>query len=139
MSRPPSQRIVRHQPSATLFKPRGVPAAYLDEVTLALDEVEAMRLADCEGLYQADAAVRMNVSRATFGRIIESAHRKVADALVYGKALVIEGGNVTFVHPAAALGAPGRGPGRGMGRGWGRGHGRHRHGHGGPNSTGTER
>jgi hypothetical protein len=52
---------------------------------------------------------------------------------------VIEGGNVTFVHPAAALGAPGRGPGRGMGRGWGRGHGRHRHGHGGPNPTGTER
>jgi uncharacterized protein len=61
---------------------------------MALDEFEAMRLADLEGLYQEQAAERMNVSRTTFSRIIDSAHRKMADALVHGKALRIEGGPV---------------------------------------------
>jgi predicted DNA-binding protein (UPF0251 family) len=66
----------------------------LDEVVMSLDEFEAMRLADLEGLYQEQAAARMNVSRPTFGRIIDSARRKVAEALVHGKALRIEGGPV---------------------------------------------
>jgi predicted DNA-binding protein (UPF0251 family) len=66
----------------------------LEEVVLALDEFEALRLADLEGLYQEQAAERMNVSRPTFGRILEAAHRKLADALVHGKALRIEGGPV---------------------------------------------
>ena len=54
------------------------------------DELEAMRLADLEGLYQEEEASRMNVSRATFGRVINAAHRKVADAIIHGKALTIE-------------------------------------------------
>ncbi len=62
---------------------------------MSLDEYEAIRLADLEGLYQEQAASRMNISRQTFGRIIESAHRKVADVLVNGKALKIEGGDVS--------------------------------------------
>lgn len=62
---------------------------------LSLDEFEAIRLADQEGLYQAEAAGQMEVSRATFGRILEAAHRKVAEALVGGKALVIVGGPVS--------------------------------------------
>jgi predicted DNA-binding protein (UPF0251 family) len=62
----------------------------LEEVNLGLDELEAIRLADLEGLYQEEAAVRMNVSRATFGRIIGEARHKVADAVVNGKALTIE-------------------------------------------------
>lgn len=61
----------------------------LEEVDLELDEVEAMRLADIEGLYQADAALRMGVSRQTFGNIIARAHRKVALAILQGKALRI--------------------------------------------------
>ena len=61
---------------------------------MALDEFEAMRLADLDGLYQEQAAGQMNVSRPTFSRIIDSAHRKMADALVHGKALRIEGGPV---------------------------------------------
>jgi len=61
---------------------------------MSLDEFEALRLADLEGLYQEQAALRMNVSRPTFGRIIDSAHRKVAEVLVHGKALRIEGGPV---------------------------------------------
>jgi predicted DNA-binding protein (UPF0251 family) len=61
-------------------------ASSLEEVLLSLDEYEAIRLADGEGLYQEQAALMMNISRQTFGRIIESAHRKVADVLVNGKA-----------------------------------------------------
>jgi predicted DNA-binding protein (UPF0251 family) len=64
---------------------------------MTLDEFEAMRLADLDGLYQEQAAQQMNVSRPTFSRIIESAHRKMADALVHGKALHIEGGPVRKV------------------------------------------
>jgi predicted DNA-binding protein (UPF0251 family) len=64
----------------------------LEEVILTVDEFEALRLADLENLYQEQAAEKMNVSRQTFGRIIESAHKKVAEALVKGKALKIEGG-----------------------------------------------
>lgn len=63
-------------------------------VTLTLDEYEAIRLADREGLYQEEAAERMGVSRATFGRIVDVAHRKIAEAITDGKALRIEGGQV---------------------------------------------
>lgn len=66
--------------------------AILDEVVLLVDEFEAMRLADYEGLYQEQAAAKMRVSRQTFGRIIESAHKKIAEALIFGKAIKIEGG-----------------------------------------------
>ena len=61
---------------------------------MTLDEFEAIRLADLEGLYQEQAAETMSVSRPTFSRIVESAHRKIADVLVHGKALRIEGGPV---------------------------------------------
>ena len=63
---------------------------HLEEVLLSLDEFEAIRLADNEGLYHEEAAVRMNVSRATFGRILDNARGKVADAIINGKALKIE-------------------------------------------------
>jgi len=62
----------------------------LQEVFLHMDEVEALRLADFEGFYHEDAALKMNVSRATFGRILDEARRKVAEALLKGKALRIE-------------------------------------------------
>jgi predicted DNA-binding protein (UPF0251 family) len=79
-------------PESNYFKPRGIPLSLLEEVILTVDEFEAIRLADLEGLYQEQAAEQMNVSRQTFGRIIDSAHKKVAEALVRGKALKIEGG-----------------------------------------------
>ncbi|OPX94719.1 MAG: hypothetical protein A4E62_02823 [Syntrophorhabdus sp. PtaU1.Bin002] len=63
---------------------------HLEQIGLGLDELEALRLADLEGLYQEEAAARMNVSRPTFGRIINEARRKVADAIINGKVLVIE-------------------------------------------------
>jgi predicted DNA-binding protein (UPF0251 family) len=70
--------------------------AELEEVALSVDELEALRLADLEGLYHDGAAERMGVSRATFGRIVETARRKVAEALVHGRALKIGGGAVAW-------------------------------------------
>jgi predicted DNA-binding protein (UPF0251 family) len=94
MVRPCKCRKVGISPNAVYFKPRGIPLCSLEEVCLSLDEAEAMRLADLEGMYQEEAAKQMNVSRQTFGNIINSAHKKVADALIKGKALLIKGGTV---------------------------------------------
>lgn len=94
MSRPKCCRKIGCAPDNKYFKPRGVPFVRMDEITLTLDEFEAIRLADLEGLYQEKAAEKMNISRQTFGRIIESAHKKVADVLINGKALKIAGGEV---------------------------------------------
>jgi len=92
MSRPINCRRVGSMPESNYFKPRGIPLSMLEEVILSVDEFEAIRLADLESLYQEQAAEKMKVSRQTFGRIVESAHKKVAEALVQGKALKIEGG-----------------------------------------------
>lgn len=101
MPRPRFCRRVAGAPIAPVFKPAGIPASQLEEVVLTLDEFEAIRLADGEALYQEQAAEKMNVSRQTFGRIIESAHKKIADCLVRGKALRIEGGVVAVAGAVA--------------------------------------
>ena len=98
MARPFKKRRVGCKPEANYFKPRGIPVAHLDEVVLTIDELEAIRLADLEECYQEAAAEQMNVSRQTFGNIIRSAHKKIADALVRGKALKIEGGIFTMIE-----------------------------------------
>ncbi|MBS1209510.1 MAG: hypothetical protein H6R19_1908 [Proteobacteria bacterium] len=89
MGRPPICRKLACEVAVSYFKPQGIPLRELEEIALELDEVEALRLADIEGLYQADAALRMGVSRQTFGKIIARAHQKVARALLHGKALRI--------------------------------------------------
>ncbi len=91
MARPMKCRRVECDVPVRYFKPQGVPMCSLEEVELAIDEVEAMRLTDIEDLYQADAAERMGVSRQTLGNIIARAHKKVAMALLQGKALRICG------------------------------------------------
>ncbi|MBP7736919.1 MAG: DUF134 domain-containing protein [Spirochaetes bacterium] len=96
MARSKCCRQVGSVPDTNYFKPRGIPATMLEEVVLTLDEFEAVRLADLEGLYQEDGARKMNISRQTFGRIIDSAHKKIADVLINGKALKIEGGEVAI-------------------------------------------
>ena len=98
MSRPFRCRKVRCSPDANYFKPRGIPTNLLEEVNLSIDELEAVRLADLESKYQEDAAKKMNVSRQTFGNILTSAHKKIADVLVNSKALKIEGGVVKMVE-----------------------------------------
>jgi predicted DNA-binding protein (UPF0251 family) len=101
MVRPRNCRRVGCLPESYYFKPRGIPLTKLEEVHLTVDEFEAIRLADLEGLYQEKAAVKMNISRPTFGRIIESGHKKVAEALVKGKALKIEGGDFVMASMRA--------------------------------------
>jgi len=90
MSRPKKLRCVRCKPDATYFKPRGIPLVELEEISITMDELEAIRLADYEGLYQENAASKMKISRQTFGRILYEAHRKIAECLIKGKALKIE-------------------------------------------------
>jgi predicted DNA-binding protein (UPF0251 family) len=92
MPRPFKCRYIHCEPDVSYFKPRGIPISRLDEVVLTVDEFESVRLADVEGLYQDEAAGKMNVSRQTFGNIVKSARCKVADALVNGKAIKIRGG-----------------------------------------------
>ncbi|MBU7045664.1 MAG: DUF134 domain-containing protein [Theionarchaea archaeon] len=93
MARPRHCRRVRYGPQCTYFKPRGVGIQFLEEVVLQVDELEAIRLVDLEGKGQAEAAEIMSVSQPTFHRIAKEARRKVADALVNGKALRIGGGD----------------------------------------------
>jgi predicted DNA-binding protein (UPF0251 family) len=98
MARPKCCRRVDGEPDCRIFKPAGVPRAVLEEIILSIDEFEAIRLADLEGLYHEQAAARMNVSRPTFGRIIEEARGKVARVLVEGLALRIEGGAIEMAE-----------------------------------------
>lgn len=80
-------------PGVTFFKPAGIPLRALEEIQLTVEEAEAIRLKDLEGLEQEEGAEKMNISRPTFQRILASARQKVADALLNGKAIRIEGGN----------------------------------------------
>ena len=98
MPRPFRLRRVCCRPDSNYFKPRGIPLDVLEEVNLTMDELEAIRLADLEEMYQEDAAKKMDVSRQTFGNIIASAHKKIADTLVNSKALKIEGGVVKMME-----------------------------------------
>ncbi len=117
MPRPFCPRHVQFVPGTTYFKPAGVPLRELEEVVLALDELEALRLADLQGLYQEQAAEQMKISRPTFARVVESARKKVADALSNGKALRLEGGPVVQPGPARPAGHGCCGRGRGC-HGW---------------------
>lgn len=93
MPRPLKCRRVAFLPGVTYFKPAGIPLRSLEEVCLSVEEAEAIRLKDLEGLEQEEGAEKMNVSRPTFQRVLASARQKIADALLNGKAIRIEGGN----------------------------------------------
>jgi predicted DNA-binding protein (UPF0251 family) len=87
------RRRVGSLPQVTYFKPAGVPLAHLQEVRLTIEEAESIRLKDVEGMEQDECAEKMRVSRTTFARILLLARQKMADALLNGKAIRIEGGN----------------------------------------------
>jgi len=97
MPRPRKPRYVEFLPNVTYFKPAGVPMATLDEVYLGVDELEALRLKDLEGLDQEECARRMNLAQSTFQRILSAAREKLTRAIVEGKAVRIEGGDFEFV------------------------------------------
>ena len=93
MPRPTKCRRVAFLPSVTYFKPAGIPLKVLKAVRLSVEEAEAIRLKDLEGLEQEEGAEMMNISRPTFQRVLKSARRKMADALLCGKAIKVEGGS----------------------------------------------
>jgi len=96
MPRPQYNRVVHEPPLFSEFKPLGVKGRQLEQILLTLDEFEAFRLADNVGLSHAEAAEEMCISRSTFTRLIEKARKKIADFIIQGKLLVIDGGNIHF-------------------------------------------
>jgi predicted DNA-binding protein (UPF0251 family) len=117
MPRPPQPRRI-HRPSGVAgFRPIGRPLWSVPTVTLALDGLEALRLADVEGLYQEAAAEQMGVSRATFARILTHARSVVADALTTGKVLLIADEGRAVIGPEEPLPCPLHWGGRRRGRG----------------------
>jgi uncharacterized protein len=111
MSRPRIDRKIEFQPNVTYFKPAGVMMTDLDEVIITFDETEAVRLSEVQKIGQKEAAKKMDISQPTFHRLLESARRKIADALINGKAIKIEGGNFKMMQ-SFGRGGQGRGQGR---------------------------
>jgi predicted DNA-binding protein (UPF0251 family) len=92
MPRPHRGRKIGHLPDSTYFKPAGIPVSALKTTTIGLDELEAMRLVDGEGLKQTEAAEQMDISQSTIARLLASGRKKVALALAHGEALRLEKG-----------------------------------------------
>ncbi|HLE12785.1 MAG: hypothetical protein A2504_09465 [Bdellovibrionales bacterium RIFOXYD12_FULL_39_22] len=88
--RPKKHRHTCCKINANYFKPRGVSMDKLSEIVLHADEIEALRLAHLNDMYQEEAAVEMKISRQTFGRILNSAYRKITEAIIDGKALRLD-------------------------------------------------
>ena len=109
MPRPRRCRRVGFQPDVTYFKPAGIRMVELEEVILTVDEFEAVRLKDLEGLEQEECAKKMSISQPTFHRLVSSARKKIADAIVNGKAIKIEGG----IYKMVGVGRGGFGRGAG--------------------------
>lgn len=96
MARTPKERFVATPPLFTVFKPAGIAGENLKNVTLELDEYEAVRLADYVGMEHEEASKAMGISRSTFTRLVERARKKVASLLVEGVKLTLEGGSIHF-------------------------------------------
>ncbi|HDP74162.1 MAG TPA: DUF134 domain-containing protein [Candidatus Woesearchaeota archaeon] len=96
MPRPRRCRLVESEPRVSFFKPSGIRKLDLEEARLDVDEFEAVRLKDLESLEQGECARRMGISQPTFHRLLASARKKIADSIVNGKALRIEGGSFTL-------------------------------------------
>ena len=90
MVRPFKKRCIRLNPNSYYYKPKGIPLKTLKEVSLGIDEIEAIKLKYVDEFDQTQAAQKMNISQSTFQRILASANKKIADALIYGKAIKIE-------------------------------------------------
>jgi predicted DNA-binding protein (UPF0251 family) len=89
MARPLKPRKIFFDPDVTYFKPRAIPLNLLEEVEVGLDELQIIKFCDYEGLGQTEAAEKMNISQSTLQRILTSGRKKIAEALVEGKAIKI--------------------------------------------------
>jgi len=96
MPRPKNNRIVHEPPLFVEFKPTGVAGKNLEQRFLALDEFEAIRLADFKGLSHEEGSQEMNISRSTFSRLIDGARNTIATFMIRGQLLTIDGGNIHF-------------------------------------------
>lgn len=94
--RPKIPRHIRFNPQVTYFKPRGIRLSQLNEVNLNREELEAIKLHDWEEIGQVRCAQKMRVSQSTLFRILKSARKKVARALIKGEAIKIKGGGFTM-------------------------------------------
>jgi predicted DNA-binding protein (UPF0251 family) len=115
MPRPKKPRFVTNYPIPAAFVPQGIPVS--GDVFLTVEELEAIRLSDVEGLDQETAARLMEVSRQTYGRILAKARQAVGQALITGKILRVQGGDYEFRGMGRRRGRrKGGGSGRGRGR-----------------------
>ena len=96
MSRPKRCRRIQSEPNVTYFKPAGIRMVELEEVILNVEEFEVVRLVDLENIEQGKAGKMMNISQPTLSRLLKNARKKIAEALINGKAIKIEGGNYKF-------------------------------------------
>jgi len=92
MPRPRIPRCIKFRPDVYYFKPQGIPLRELEEMVLFPDELEALKLHEVDGLEQIEASEKMKISQPTFARLLGSAHQKIAEAIVKGKAIKIEEG-----------------------------------------------
>ncbi|KKQ26401.1 MAG: hypothetical protein US39_C0001G0155 [Microgenomates group bacterium GW2011_GWC1_37_12b] len=90
MPRPKIQRCIRFKPGVFYFKPQGIPLRFLEEIVLEHDELEALKLYEVDEFNQINASKKMKVSQPTFARILDSAHKKIANAIISGKAIRIQ-------------------------------------------------
>lgn len=96
MARPIKSRKVEFLPETTYFVPLGKEKQDIEQTVLKVEELEAMRLKDIEGLTQQECADEMEISRQTFQNIIDSGRKKIAIALTEGRTINIKGGNYAF-------------------------------------------
>jgi hypothetical protein len=115
MVRPRKRRMVNFEHNIRHFKPTGICLNELDEINITFDELESLRLSYIENLKQGDAADNMHVHQSTYQRTLQKTLQKIADALVYGKSIRVEGGDFTM---------PGKGGTGPMGKGSGGRHNR---------------
>lgn len=95
LARPTKWRKIQNVPTIPYFVPSNTDVPQVEKNILKLEELEAIRLKDLEGMEQEECAIQMEVSRPTFQRILISAREKIADSLINGKTIHIEGGNFT--------------------------------------------
>lgn len=117
MVRPRRWRHIHNEVEFNYFKPQGVPLSVLEEINLEVEELEALRYTEIDGIEQTYAAEKMNVSQPTYHRILKSARKKIVDALINGKAIKIQGGRFKMPNKDGT-GPEGKGSrtGRGLGR-----------------------
>ena len=104
MPRPRRLRRIHAEPNITYFKPAGIRMTELEDSVLTVDEFEAVRLKDLQQMDQEEAAKKMNISQPTFHRLVLTARKKVADAIVNGKAIKIQGGNFKIIKQPRIMG-----------------------------------